>query len=281
MLPWSELSDQQLDAALRQRSWSSEDLIHRRAFSYPYQGMPFSYLLTAGGVFPFFNYDPKDLGASEVILHGQRIAAQALIDESIDLQEPRVPVLSYGANGHPETLARKLAGSVVPVFCGQIEDFEIGYSAHFSSYGALPATIFPSPGSQVRAYLHLLTKRQFEALADTEANYLWAEIPGEKFQAEELASPERMMTFVSRHGLLAIADRPRALAAVPAFSRHHPTWSERQALSATSSLLGLPGPEHLVDRITADYSWALDQLPILGQQSRQIEIDCGARPRFA
>ncbi len=281
MKPWYQLSDQEFKDALRQHRRPIRNLVHERAFSYPYSGMPFSYLLTAGGVFPFFNYNFDDLGKSEIILHGQRVVAQAVIADQIDLSAPRIPILAYGANGHPETLAGKLSGSVVPVFCGQLEDFEIGFSAHFFSYGVLPATIFPAPGSQVRAYLLLVTEQQFEDLVETEANYLLAEIPGKKFKADEIETPEVIFCFVSRHGLLAISDRPRALAAVPAFRRHHPVWTEWQALSASASLLGVPNSEQLVNQIVEDYSWAIDKFSILGQQARQIEIDCGARPRFA
>ena len=57
----------------------------------------------------------------------------------------RVPVIACGSNRAPEQLARKFRGWPsplrIPVLCGRIDGFDVVYSAHFTRYGAIPASL--------------------------------------------------------------------------------------------------------------------------------------------
>ena len=86
----------------------------------------------------------------------------------------REPLVSYGANASPAVLARKLAPLPevpLPVLRGELDDFDVVYSAHISPYGAVPSTLQHSPGTTAPVFLAFPTPEQQQLLAATEPNY--------------------------------------------------------------------------------------------------------------
>src|ERR1700742_2689681 len=80
------------------------------------------------------------------------------------------PVLAYGANASPERLTRKLPGGRVAALDGTLRDFAVVHSAHVSPYGAVPATLVPSPGAEEAVHV-LLVGDDHARLDASEPNY--------------------------------------------------------------------------------------------------------------
>jgi len=115
---------------------------------------------------------PYDLpGESYVFCSGKR---QTLHGSHEALIKGKVPVLAYGSNAAPEALDRKfrdfdaLYADPIPVLFGKLHNFAIVYSAQFSPYGALPATIEPVSGAVANTYVTFLSPEQLQRMHETE-----------------------------------------------------------------------------------------------------------------
>jgi hypothetical protein len=141
--------------------------------------------------------------------------AHELPEDGPDLSR-RTPLLSYGANSAPEALARKLAslpGVELPVMRGELEGFDIVYSAHVSPYGAVPATLIESPGTTAPVFVLHPTPEQRALLTASEPNYDLVEVDG-------------IAAYRSKHGCLQLEGTPVALAAVRSSGRTLPELDE-------------------------------------------------------
>lgn len=89
-----------------------------------------------------------------------------------DDTETRIPVLAYGSNASSQQLLRKFPDLgediALPVLKTALSGFDVVFSARFSSYGAIPAMLAPSPGTILTTYVIWLTKDQLEVMHDTE-----------------------------------------------------------------------------------------------------------------
>lgn len=158
----------------------------------------------------------------------------------------RSRLLVYGSNGSPEALARKLALSHDPVLVepARLHDFDVVYSAHFSPYGAVPATLQRSPGTTARVAIIHLTSEQLRLVSATESNY---ELTSLETAGCELPNGEAMTdlsAYLSRHGCLLADGEEVALVAVPAWERRFAELSEPQVLERLRSELC---PEESID----------------------------------
>lgn len=149
----------------------------------------------------------------------------------------RIALLAYGSNAAPEVLDRKLAADSDPVLLlrARLDDFDVVYSNHVSAYGAVPATLQPSPGTAATVFVAYVTTAQLELIAMTEPNYDLTELRGIHCHLDEGGTLTELGTYLSRHGcLLDPAGSPIALAAIPARGRRFPvrTQAEAQALLA-------------------------------------------------
>jgi hypothetical protein len=259
-LPESEFEAFACDLAERigAREYSASHF--ERALAYPWDRPRESFLLSGGDVSVIVDTDRDDL------------LARAFTGMATD-GSPVHPLLTFGSNGAPAVLARKLESlpeseREVLVLAGRLHGYDIGFSAHFAFYGSLPATIIPSPGTGVRAALLWVTAAQLEALTWTEFSYAVAMLPGESFTADlQVAGPDDLFAFVSRNGNLRIDGEDVAMAAVPATDRFAPAIEQSDALSlAADMVLGEPRPELLVRRVIEDYPWAVnDARPLLAE----------------
>ncbi|HMI80186.1 MAG TPA: hypothetical protein VK480_00205, partial [Solirubrobacterales bacterium] len=164
--------------------------ILKRALAYPYATPERSYLF-------------RDGRAEELPEGGPDLAG-------------RTPLLSYGANAAPAALARKLAslpGVEMPVLRAELEGFDVVYSAHVSPYGAVPATLYESPGTTAPVFAIHPTAEQRALLAASEPNYELVEVDG-------------IAAYRSKHGCLVLDDSPVALAAVRSAGRTLPELDE-------------------------------------------------------
>lgn len=173
----------------------------------------------------------------------------------------RTPMLAIGSNASPEGLWRKFSHFESPedrtllAAGGELHDFDIGATAELALYGALPATIFPSPGTRVSAMTVWVTQTQLTQLA-------WAEIPywigrlETRFEFESAfaklgpAGLDRSLVFVNRFGAFGPMGHPYALAAIPAVDRTVPALTQIELLELAAELSFGPGvsAEELIRR---------------------------------
>jgi hypothetical protein len=164
---------------------------------------------------------------------------RALDPASVDLgPAPRRRLLAYGSNASPLVLERKLGGLGEPLLAerSRLTGFDVVYSAHISPYGAVPATLAPSPGTDVDVFVLQLTPAQCRALDATEPNY-------ERLEADGLPA------YLSRHGCLRLDGSPIALRAIGARNRRLPELDQRQVLERVRALLA---PEESLERFVRD-----------------------------
>jgi hypothetical protein len=184
-----------------------------RALGYPY-GAP------AG---PFIQLGHQTLGPSELEIE----------------REARSPVLAYGSNASPKVLSRKLALSDQPVLVvpARLSDFDVVYSAHISPYGAIPATLQHSPGTEVRVHVIYMTEAQIGVISATEPNYeprLLLDVECRLEDGEELSE---VSAYISRHGCLLVDGAEAALAAVAASGRRFAAIGEPEAMELVRTSL--------------------------------------------
>ena len=202
----------------------------RLAKTYPYPAPEGSYVLKDGG--------PRELADSAPVpgLDG------------------RTPVLAVGSNRAPEQLARKFAplgGATIPVSRARLADFDAVYSAHFTSYGAIPATLQHAPGTTVMLSVTWLTAPQLVRMHETEVaseNYSFGELSELRLETAGRVLG-RVFAYVSRRGCLTDAGRPVALAEVAAEERHWPALTQEEMLGRARDRLA---PRQALDELTGD-----------------------------
>ena len=106
-------------------------------------------------------------------------------------------------------------------------------------YGALPATIFPSPGAAVRASVLWVSDVQLTALAWSEISYWLGRLEGVRFEPDAAHAPTTtgLLGFVSRWGALCVEDEIVAMEAVPAERRAGPAMSQEALLDHVAALV--------------------------------------------
>jgi hypothetical protein len=205
-------------AALVPPGRAFDELVLERALGYPWARPASSYVLRDGTV------EPADLGAVD--------------------RAARHPLLAFGANGSPEGLARKLAhfddpeDRTVLVLAGELHDWDVGPAAMTSVYGAMPATIFPSPGTRVRASVLWVTLRQLTQLTWSELSYALGRPRGAHFEPDDPDAGDvtGFCAYASRWGAFAPHGERVALAAVPARGRTAAPRTQRELLDVVAGL---------------------------------------------
>ena len=204
-----------------------------RALGYPWERPAGSYVLSDGAV------EPLDAmaGAERERALGRFASARS----------GRLPVLSIGSNAAPEVARSKFAhfpareDRAVLALTGRLHDFDVGVAAQPAMYGSLPATLFPSPGTAVRAALLWVTPAQFIQLAWSEITYRLGCLRTRFVVDETAAELDQVLVFVSRFGAFCPEGEPVALAAVPADGRTAPERSQEQLLDAAAGMAIGPG----------------------------------------
>lgn len=217
---------------------------------------------------------PWERPACSYLLDGERVAllddmAPARRAELLAAQErgfdgePRHPLLAFGSNGAPATLRRKLAhlGDAdrrVLVVAGELHGFDVGAAAHPTAYGSMPATLFESPGTAVRAAVLWVTAAQLTQLSWTELTYRLGRLQPVAFTPDQdgAEAATGLWAYVSRWGTFCPEGEPLALAAIPARDRTAEACSQEELLERAARLaLGVGGSaEALVRAIFEDLS---------------------------
>jgi hypothetical protein len=228
----------EIAGAMPAREFEAEAL--ERAVGYPWARPPGSYELRG---------DEARLLAS--LAEGER---EELIERYRGSAAGRVPLLAIGSNAAPEALERKFAhfeaaeDRALLALTGWLRDFDVGAAATVALYGSMPATIFPSPGTEVAATVLWVTPAQFTQLTWSEVTY-WLGRLRTPFAVEEAeAGFDEVLVFVSRFGCFCPDGDPVALAAMPARGRTALALTQEELLGVAAALALGPGstPEDLV-----------------------------------
>jgi hypothetical protein len=169
-----------------------------------------------------------------------QLGHQTLSPAEIEIdREERTPVLAYGSNAAPKVLSRKLALSDQPVLVipARLREFDVVYSAHISPYGAIPATLQRSPGTEVRVHVIYMTSAQIGVISATEPNYEPELLESIGCQLEDGEELSEVSAYVSRHGCLLADGSELALAAIAASGRTLPAVAEPEAMEHVRSSL--------------------------------------------
>jgi hypothetical protein len=170
-----------------------------------------------------------------------------VIGQFSSAESGRLPLLAIGSNAAPEALERKFAhfdeegDREVLALSGGLHDFDVGVAPQPTMYGAMPATLFSSPGTAVSATILWVTPAQFTQLAWSEITYRLGRLRA-RFDVDETAEGfDEVLAFISRFGAFCVDGQPVALAAIPATGRAAAALSQEQLLDAAAALA--IGPE--------------------------------------
>jgi hypothetical protein len=182
------------------------DPVLQRAAGYPYDITQTSFTFVGGGAAPF---EPA-------------------------LTKGRYPVIGYGSNQSPQRLRQKYGTehSPIPVQRGRLADHDVVYSAHFSSYGSLPAALRHVAGTTVSVAVNWLDDEQLAAMHPTESdNYHYARLTRISLRLAEGGELSEAYAYLSFRGHVAHNGEPIALAEVAADNRRHDALGQLDALA--------------------------------------------------
>ncbi len=163
--------------------------------------------------------------------------AHPLEDHDFD-RTGRVPVLGAGSNQSHEQIARKYAASgddaEIPVQHARFHGFDAVYAAQLASYGSIPATFCPSPGTVVSTYVLWLDEVQLARMHETEPTYSFDRLDNAHVEicetGEELSC---VHVYTAAVGCVNVSGNPVALSEIKADGRifGHMTQTEMLAFA--------------------------------------------------
>ena len=148
----------------------------------------------------------------------------------------RTPVLAVGSNQSPERLAQKFghdASHIIPVQRARLKHFDVVYSAHISTYGAVPAMLQVSGDSEVELAVTWLNDAQLQIMNHSEvraANYAFAAMEKLELSFEGGGTVSSAYAYVSSRGHLRHDGDAVALSAIECRGRRFPAVSTAEAL---------------------------------------------------
>ena len=226
---WMALTDDEWLPALMARVSKFEKPLFTEAayqfgLAYPWDRPAGSYLLRDGEVRPIGDVDLKAFTAD------------------------RHPLVTFGANGAPHRLIERFGGfperadREVLVLTGHLHDFDVGANIVPVPYGAVPAILFASPGTAVRAAVLWLTPLQVETLVFAELGYRLGRLDHAQFEIDDVdVTIDVVFAFIGRTGALRLDGEPVALAAVQARDRGSRAMTQEELLHALGVLAFGPG----------------------------------------
>jgi hypothetical protein len=116
-------------------------------------------------------------------------------------------VIAVGSNTSPDVVRRKFerqgASTTVLHLVGRLDGYALGYSAHLSRAGFVPATPYPKAGCTTNIVVSALTEHQLDCLDLTEPNYNRVAVPRDHVDlGVAMALPERLHLYESKRGVL-------------------------------------------------------------------------------
>jgi hypothetical protein len=218
---------EQLVAAMPARPYDAAAF--ERALTYPWERPEGSYLLHGDAAEPLAAIEPAE--------------RERVVGLYTSSSSGRLPVLAIGSNASPETLAIKFGhfsdeeDRAVLALTGRLHGHDVGPSAQTAFYGAMPATVFSSPGTAVCATVLWVTPTQFTQLTWSELSYDLGRLHARFEMDDGDEAFEEVLVFVSRFGTFCPDGEPVALAAVPAEGRTAAAMTQEQLLNTVAALV--------------------------------------------
>ncbi|WP_073953462.1 hypothetical protein [Thalassospira sp. TSL5-1] len=210
-----------------------------RALLYPYAAPDHDYILRNRAVTPLYTRNKFD--------HIDRLLGG------------RVPVIAAGSNRSPRQLARKFSrfseAVEIPVTMGWMQNYDIVYCAHLTSYGAVPATILQSPGTVVRVAINWLLPDQLHHMHATESlgdHYDYRQIPSAGITLDCGLTVQRAGAYIARYGVEFSTGDIFTLADIKAENRRLPERNQWQMLQYVARRAGLVAHPDFILRIIDD-----------------------------
>lgn len=236
------LDDEQFAAIMRE-FWGAtgarefQPSAFTRALGYPWERPATSYVLRSEEVQLLDAIDPEERAS---IVGG--------------FTEDRHPILSFGGNGAPSWLTQKFAhfpdevDRTALVLIGELHDFDVGAAASLAPIGYMPATLFASPGTVVRAAIVWATAAQVAQLTWSEIPYRFGRLDDARFAMDEAdVAVDEIFAYIHRLGSFCIDGAPVALAAVPATGRTAIAMTQEQLLDVAARLV--LGPDARAEKL--------------------------------
>jgi hypothetical protein len=124
----------------------------------------------------------------------------------------------------------------LPVIRMQLKNFDTVFAAHFAHYGAIPATLHPSPGTIVSLALNWLSDEQLVRMHETEKdNYHFCKLSRLDLMPEFGGPLDSAYAYISSTGCWAPLDTPIPLAAISATKRQGDSLKQEDALELARS----------------------------------------------
>ena len=189
----------------------------RRALTYPYKIPKTGFAYLSGKAYPLVAQE------NSLSING------SALDDWLERKQIKIPqnwisIIAYGSNQSISHLYKKFPTNVpiigIPV---ELRGFDVVRSAHFTSYGTIPATIIPSFGCYTRAFLLLLPQDQLAKMHRTEhngVNYQFVTFPPDRLESPYQS--EEVWVYTSLHGILKIDDSPIAFSEISSTNRTLP-----------------------------------------------------------
>jgi len=158
----------------------------------------------------------------------------------------RHAVIASGSNASPDRLMTKYAGhahlldDAIPVVRAQLHDFDAVYSAHITSYGAIPATLAHAPGAIADVFITWLTDAQLVRMHETEAvgvNYDFVKLTGIHLLCATGAGLTAAHAYISKRGCLNKDGKPVPLAALNTAGRQWRAMTQEEVLDHARALI--------------------------------------------
>jgi hypothetical protein len=205
----------------------NKDLLQHRARNYPYDRAAHSFVFDSGEILPL----PENVEQSLTGKH---------------------PVLAFGSNAAPEQLQRKYLDWPEVRFVvskATLRNYDVVYSAHLTSYGAVPATLAPSPGTMLQTWITWLDDEQLAHMHTTEmgagggadVNYAYGHLQNVALSIEDIEQPVTAVgVYLSNYGAIALADGPLAFTRIKAIDR---TFEARDKISVLEEVRARLAPD--------------------------------------
>ena len=156
----------------------------------------------------------------------------------------RIPILSVGSNRSPYQLKRKFSlNQDICVTPAILIDSDIVYAASLSAYGSMPATQWPSKGTEVDLNVLWLNEEQLEIMHLSEAlgvAYSFVKLKLDTVKIKDFKYEKQIYGYISIAGVFPFYDdKPKRLSKINAKNVTLKSSNEKKALLSLMHSLGI------------------------------------------
>jgi len=156
----------------------------------------------------------------------------------------RIPILSVGSNRSPYQLKRKFSlNQDICVTPATLYDSDVVFAASLSSYGSMPATQWPSKGTEVDLNVLWLNEEQLEIMHQSEAlgvAYNFVKFKLDTVKIKDFKYVKQIYGYISIAGVFPFNEnKPKRLSVINAKNVKLKGFSEKKALLSLIYSLGI------------------------------------------